>query len=467
MASGGSKTNSERVPTPPLPEGCHPLEHQVAGHIHGQGKTKAGMLQYVDGTILKAMQRPPRGLRELDFYENVFRDDQEDSQFLSLQQFLPRFLGTFRAPDSEITYLKLDDITQRFSKPCILDVKMGRQVYEKGASKEKAELARKKYPPLEKVGFQLLGMRIYHPSIDEYVFYDKTYGRSLDEDQVIEGLARYLNSDEDLRTDVIPTFIQKLEEIQRWFEQQTRVHFFSSSLLLVYEGDVPESSDDESETHTEYGSNVVSYSELEMKDSDARESKLVKESTSLPPPPPTHYECKANQEKFCMDLHMQNMKLCHENRPNGLVGVNTGLDLTDTSLNAEEYIRTDHVEHNGVTEHQTKGLTVAEMRAKQKSKLGPPSVIPAATANSDSDWFANNATCDASYPMNNFDSSMQACAAEPANPITSSINEDLVEVKIIDFAHVIPSDSIDESYLYGLKRLIQHFKTLNVCGFEY
>ncbi|XP_070544482.1 inositol polyphosphate multikinase-like [Ptychodera flava] len=212
MASAGDdavkKAAPGRIPTPPLPEGCIPLEHQVAGHIHGQGKTKAGMLQFIDGSLLKPIQAPPRGRREHEFYCEVFHGDTDDPDLHILQRFLPRFLGTFTSPlHPDITYLKLEDITQRFNKPCILDVKMGKQVYEKGTPRDKVELARKKYPPLDRVGFQLLGMRIYHSSIDEYVFYDKTYGRSLDEDQVIEGLARYLNSDEELRTDVIPAFI--------------------------------------------------------------------------------------------------------------------------------------------------------------------------------------------------------------------------------------------------------------------
>ena len=33
---------ADEVVTPPLPKGCTPLIHQVAGHIHGKGKTKAG-----------------------------------------------------------------------------------------------------------------------------------------------------------------------------------------------------------------------------------------------------------------------------------------------------------------------------------------------------------------------------------------------------------------------------------------
>ena len=36
-----AKTRDDVV-TPPLPEGCKPLSHQVAGHMHGKGRTKIG-----------------------------------------------------------------------------------------------------------------------------------------------------------------------------------------------------------------------------------------------------------------------------------------------------------------------------------------------------------------------------------------------------------------------------------------
>ena len=37
-----AETRDVDVVTPPIPEGCKPLSHQVAGHMHGKGKTKAG-----------------------------------------------------------------------------------------------------------------------------------------------------------------------------------------------------------------------------------------------------------------------------------------------------------------------------------------------------------------------------------------------------------------------------------------
>ena len=43
MSSAGSLgSQPERPTTPPLPTGALPLSHQIAGHRHGQGKTKLG-----------------------------------------------------------------------------------------------------------------------------------------------------------------------------------------------------------------------------------------------------------------------------------------------------------------------------------------------------------------------------------------------------------------------------------------
>ena len=59
-----------------------------------------------------------------------------------------------------VVYLKIKDITARFRKPCIMDVKIGCKSYEDGVSLRKVELAKEKYPNLEKIGFQILGMRV-------------------------------------------------------------------------------------------------------------------------------------------------------------------------------------------------------------------------------------------------------------------------------------------------------------------
>ncbi|KAI4874270.1 hypothetical protein NFI96_028449 [Prochilodus magdalenae] len=141
------------------PSGCVPLPHQVAGHKYGI--SKVGILQHPDGTVLKQLQPPPRGPREMQFYKQVYAQDCTDPQLLALQQHLPKYYGTWASSESpNEVYLKLEDVTQRFARPCIMDVKIGRKSYDPFASREKREEQIRKYPPMEEVGFLLLGMRV-------------------------------------------------------------------------------------------------------------------------------------------------------------------------------------------------------------------------------------------------------------------------------------------------------------------
>ncbi|XP_073690677.1 inositol polyphosphate multikinase-like [Garra rufa] len=81
-----------------LLDGCVPFSHQVAGHKCGINNT--GVLQHPDGTILKQLQAPPRGPREMNFYTQVFAKDCTDKRLLELQQHLPKFFGTWAPRES-------------------------------------------------------------------------------------------------------------------------------------------------------------------------------------------------------------------------------------------------------------------------------------------------------------------------------------------------------------------------------
>jgi hypothetical protein len=54
----------------------------------------------------------------------------------------------------------LEDVASRFRRPCILDVKVGRRVWDDFAERDKIERERKKYPPQEILGFRIIGMRV-------------------------------------------------------------------------------------------------------------------------------------------------------------------------------------------------------------------------------------------------------------------------------------------------------------------
>ena len=53
----------------------------------------SGMLLDSDGKLLKPIQAPPRGEREVKFYKSVFECETSDQTILKLRQFLPTFYG--------------------------------------------------------------------------------------------------------------------------------------------------------------------------------------------------------------------------------------------------------------------------------------------------------------------------------------------------------------------------------------
>uniref|UniRef100_A0A8D0A7Z4 Kinase n=1 Tax=Sander lucioperca TaxID=283035 RepID=A0A8D0A7Z4_SANLU len=220
--------------------GCVPLSHQVAGHKYGVDTV--GILQHPDGTVLKQLQPPPRGPREKQFYSMVYAEDCCDPCLLQLQNHLPKYYGTWSSPDSpNDLYLKLEDVTRRFVKPCIMDVKLGQRSYDPFASQEKREQQIRKYPLMEEIGFLVLGMRVYKMCSDTFDSYDQHYGRGLAKDTIKDGLAKFFHNGVSLRKDAVSASIRRVQCILRWFESQQQLAFYASSLLFVYEG-LPSSS---------------------------------------------------------------------------------------------------------------------------------------------------------------------------------------------------------------------------------
>lgn len=224
--------------TPQLPKGASIPRNQVAGHKH-EGDSKLGLLEHNDGTILKALQKPPRGTRELEFYKRIFDKDCTDTDVLQLQQFLPYYYGAHEFQEYPgVTYLKLENLVSKFRKPCVVDIKMGKKTYDPEAGPAKIAREMTKFPYVEKFGFQFTGMQTYDPVEDKMKFYDKFFCRKLGEDEVLKkGLGTYFSIKHGLRKDAIRDLLTKLYQIETWFKTQRKFSFYASSLLMVYEGD--------------------------------------------------------------------------------------------------------------------------------------------------------------------------------------------------------------------------------------
>lgn len=58
-------------------------------------------------------------------------------------------------------YLKLENITNKFQVPCVMDIKMGRVTWDDNADETFRERRRKKWPLKEVTGFSILGFMVY------------------------------------------------------------------------------------------------------------------------------------------------------------------------------------------------------------------------------------------------------------------------------------------------------------------
>lgn len=244
--------------------------HQVAGHYP---------ILWKSGVICKPIQK-----YELEFYKQV------EIKFPALLPFVPRYLGVVSMdygdlpptpkskstkkeheqkspphPKSQtaeynrynqwglrchiakkkvlqnrpkINYIRLEDLTMPFSRPNILDLKIGTRVH--GVNDDPLKIQRKKEKSAlttsASLGLRLCGMQVYNTTKNGYTFRDKFFGRDLDQGGFRNSIDEFFSADGFCRVAVIKRLIKQVLELQAVATSQRTFQFFSSSLLFIYEG---------------------------------------------------------------------------------------------------------------------------------------------------------------------------------------------------------------------------------------
>ncbi|KAL7746797.1 hypothetical protein RI367_007843 [Sorochytrium milnesiophthora] len=207
------------------------LQHfsaQVAGHD--------ALLTRDDGKLVK-----PCTVKEVRFYEELHRPD---SRFSRLRDFVPAFHGQTALTEpprpewQRRGAVVLGNLLDGFRAPCVVDVKLGTQLYDDDAddAKRAKMVALAEATTSGSIGVRISGMTVRSSGNDAKV-YGKAYGKSLVADTVYTAFLEY--------TSMVATRsgrMHVLRRIRTWAQSlldemcTVEGQFVGCSLLAIFEG---------------------------------------------------------------------------------------------------------------------------------------------------------------------------------------------------------------------------------------
>lgn len=229
---------------------------QVAGH-HAEGG-QLGPLIDDSGRFYKPLQSKGRGLHELEFY----------TKFASLSEipdhirgFFPVFSGskTIEASDGSgpCVHIILQDLMFGRTNPSVMDIKMGSRTWYPQASDSYIQkcLQKDRESTSVSLGFRVSGLQVYTGEDSGPWKPAKNLVRSFSHEDVRLVLKRFVSSNPSLDKDTIPDclfaslvyggsdgVLAQLKKLKEWFEGQTLFHFYSCSVLMLFEKETAEKS---------------------------------------------------------------------------------------------------------------------------------------------------------------------------------------------------------------------------------
>ena len=213
---------------------------QVGGH--GSVDKSQAMQVNRQGLVLKPIQEGARGEREVEFFKTV--TNSSDPTVAVFKEFIPQFHGVSRKKledGKKGEYLMMENLTKDFSKPCIMDIKIGAKTYGPDASEKKKVQQDASYVGTKQpFGFSVPGMSVYTGDAKEKIMMKgKEYGRILNVENIHELLEMYLdiNNEPEVAKELAKMFVEDLKKVLQLFKYQTTFHFFASSLLFVYDAE--------------------------------------------------------------------------------------------------------------------------------------------------------------------------------------------------------------------------------------
>ncbi|EMD34281.1 hypothetical protein CERSUDRAFT_117162 [Gelatoporia subvermispora B] len=245
-----------------------PIVHQVAGH--------AGHLIQLEGSNAGRLGKYAHS-KEALFYRSIAAND----ALAPLRPIVPAFYGTCKLegqvaktedaresvrltpgvesgiPQRE--FIVLEDLTYKFDKPNVLDVKLGTVLHDEDATPEKRvrSEAVARATTSGETGIRLTGFQVYDLVANKPIITTKEYGKSLKAVELPQGIARFFplaadttssqtttstvtTSRTGLPADILLPILQNIrDDVEEIRDRVAEVHvrMRSTSLLVIYEAD--------------------------------------------------------------------------------------------------------------------------------------------------------------------------------------------------------------------------------------
>jgi len=133
----------------------------------------------------------------------------------------------------------MEDLTYGYSKPCVMDLKMGTKTYAEDTNPIKKKLRQFKDDGTtsSKFGLRVTGYRTYNAKTGNFIECTKELAEKITSiDSLSKHLQTFFEDGSATRDDVVRFMIDRITVLLSWMEVQTVYRFYSSSLLFVYEG---------------------------------------------------------------------------------------------------------------------------------------------------------------------------------------------------------------------------------------